>query len=81
LAIAIPSPGPDAAHPRLDAEHYSNLLCLASAGTRAAVVGPWLDYAAGIRVRGRGWCNHGFTPDQPIHRSRMPNGAVESGQP
>jgi hypothetical protein len=42
----------------LDFEHYSYLLCLASAHNWTAVVGSWLDYAAGIRIGGRSRCHY-----------------------
>jgi len=58
----------------LDIEHHSYLWCLASAHSWTAVVGSWLDYAAGIRIRGSSCCNYRFAPVQPIGRTTMLSG-------
>jgi hypothetical protein len=44
----------------LDFEHYSYVLCLASADSWTAVVSSWLDYDAGIRIRGSSCCHYRF---------------------
>ena len=52
---------PDGADHDLDFEHYSYLLCMASAHTWTSVVSSWLDYDAGIRIRCSGCCYYRFT--------------------
>jgi len=74
VAAAIPTIDIDAADPHLYIEHYSYLLCLAFAHTRAAVGGSRLDYATGIRICGSSCRNHRFPPDQAISRTTVLSG-------
>jgi hypothetical protein len=62
LAAAVHAVGLDAADHHLDREHHPNLLRLAFAHAWSSVVGSWLDYAAGIRMRGSGRCNYRVSP-------------------
>src|SRR4051812_4003399 len=62
LAIAVPAVSLNAAAHRLDSEHYSYLLCLASARAGTAVAGSWLDHAAGIRSHRNGRCDDRASP-------------------
>jgi hypothetical protein len=57
VAAAVPKVNLHGADHGLDFEHYSYLLCLASAHGWTAVVSSWLDYDAGIWIRGRS-CRH-----------------------
>ena len=63
LAAAVPAVGLDGADHHLDSEHHPNLLRLAFAHAWSSVAGSWLDYAAGIRIRGNGRCNHPVAPN------------------
>src|SRR5258707_1022718 len=56
VAAAVHKVDLDGADHDLDFEHYSYLLCLASAHSWAAVVGSYLDHGAGIRIRGSSCC-------------------------
>src|SRR5258708_36261839 len=58
----------------LDFEHYSHLLCLASAHSRTAVVGAWLDIVAGIWIRGSNCDHYRFAQDQTIGGNTMLSG-------
>ncbi len=62
LAAAVSAVGLDAADHHLDGEHSPYLLRLAFAHAWASVVSSWLDYAAGIRIRGSDRCNHRVAP-------------------
>src|SRR5216684_3615168 len=58
----------------LDFEHYSHLLCLASAHSRTALVGAWLDIVVGIWIRDSSCCHYRFAWDQTIGRTTMLSG-------
>ena len=73
LAAAVRAVGLDSADHHLDGEHHPNLLRLAFAHAWSAVVGSWLDYAAGIRSRGNGWCNHLVAPNHSTRRAVVLN--------
>ncbi len=60
VAAAVHKVGLNLADHDLDFEHYSYLLCLASAHGWTAVVGSWLDHDAGIRIRGSRCCDYRF---------------------
>ena len=64
VAAAVHAVGLDAADHHLDSEHHPDLLRLAFAHAWSSVGGSWLDYAAGIRIRGNGRCNY---PASPLH--------------
>ena len=74
LAAAVPAVGLDAADHHLDGEHYPYLLRLASARTWTSVATSWLDYAAGIRIRGGGRRNYRVAPTHTTGTARMLNG-------
>src|ERR1700686_1014775 len=62
LAPAVRAVGIDGADHHLVSEHHPNLLRLAFAHAWSSVVGSWLDYAAGIWMRGSGRGNHPVAP-------------------
>jgi hypothetical protein len=74
LAAAVPAVGLDGADHHLDSEHYPDLLRLAFAHAWSSVVGSWLDYAAGIRIRGNGRCNYHVSPVHTTGSNPMLNG-------
>ncbi len=73
LAVAVPAVGLDGADHRLDGQHHPNLLRLAFAHARTSVAGSGLDYAAGIRMRGDGRCNHPVAPNHSTGRATVLN--------
>src|SRR6266849_6517671 len=77
LAAAVRAVGLDGADHHLDSEHHSNFLRLAFAHAWSSVVGSWLDYAAGIRIRGNGRCNYRVSSIQTTAGNHMLNGLGE----
>src|SRR5258708_39704320 len=73
LAPAVRAVGLDGADHYLDSEHHPNLLRLAFAHAWSSVAGSWLDYAAGIRMRRDGRCNHPVAPDHSTGRATVFN--------
>ena len=73
LAAAVRAVGLDGADHHLDSQHHPDLLCLAFAHAWSSVVGSGLDYAAGIRMRGNGRCNHRVSPDHSTGRDTVLN--------
>jgi hypothetical protein len=67
LAAAILAVGLDGADHHLDSQYHPDLLRLAFAYAWADVAGSLVDYAAGIRIRGGGWCNYRVAP---VHTTR-----------
>jgi hypothetical protein len=60
VAAAVPKVDLNGADHDLDFEHYSYILCLASAHSWTAVVRSGLDDGAGIRIRGSSCCDYRF---------------------
>jgi hypothetical protein len=60
LAAAVRAVSLDGADYHMDSKHHSDLLRVAFAHAWPSVVGSWLDYAAGIRIRGSGCCHYRF---------------------
>ena len=63
LAAAVRAVGLDGADHHLDSEHSPYVLHLAFAHAWSSVAGSRLDYAAGVRSRGNGRCNHPVAPN------------------
>src|SRR5260370_17972025 len=74
LAPAVRAVGLDGADHHLDREHHPNLLRLGFGDGWLSVVGSWLDYAGGIRMRGNGRCNHPVASVQTSGGNPMLNG-------
>ena len=74
LAAAVRAVGLDGADHPLDSEHHSNFLRLAFAHAWSSMVGSWMDYAAGIRIRGNGRCNYRLSPVRTTGDNPMLNG-------
>jgi hypothetical protein len=74
LAAALRAVGLDCANHHLDSQHYPYLLRLAFAHAWSSVVGSWLDYAAGIRIRGNDRCNYRASPIHTTGGSSVFNG-------
>ena len=64
LAAAVRAVGLDGADHSLDRQHHSYLLRLASAHAWSSLVGPWLDFASGIRSRRSGRRSYRVSPVQ-----------------
>ena len=73
LVAAVPAVGLDGADHVLDSEHHPNLLRVAFAHAWSSMAGSWLDYAAGIRMRCDGRCNHHVAPDHSTGRATVFN--------
>ena len=66
----------DGADHHLDSQHHPDLLRLAFACAGSSMGGSWLDYAAGIRIRGDCRCHYPVSPVRATGGSVTLNGQV-----